>query len=410
MAGSLERRRRERHTRRREEPAMTRFVTHDLALTVTPEERAAQDFVSSLRGYVLNDMAAAMKRRFETRIAPRLAEPPADGQAVHKAMKPDPYFRFYSALRVNAQEMVWDSVRGAVERDREALDARGAALANDRSRASGTLELDPELAMPRNVTALDVHLMPGCYHHGDGLAAGALYENGLSVFSFGLMGANLDDIGSSIALWLRTKHPDFRPERILDLGCSVGHQTLPWARTYPAAEVIGIDVAAPCLRYAHARAQSLGVTAHFKQRDARTTGFDGGSFDLIFSSMFLHELPLKDIHAVFAEAKRLLRPGGLMLHYELPPNGAMPPYDGFYLDWDSFYNAEPWYKTYRDQNPAELCAAAGFAADSYFQAVVPSIGWYGEAAVREASAAEVADDHVGRLADGVRWFAYGAWA
>jgi len=389
---------------------MTRFVTHDLALGVTPEERAAQDFVSSLRGYVLNDMAANMKRRFETRIAPRLPEPPKDGQAVHKAMKPDIYFRFYSALRVNAQEMVWDSVRGAVERDRASLNARAEALGGDRGRAEGTLELDPRLDLPRNVTAIDVHLMPGGYHGGSDLAAGSLYENGLSVFSFGLMGANLDDIGSSIALWLATRHPDFRPARILDLGCTVGHQTLPWARTYPQAEVIGIDVAAPALSYAHARAQSLGVTAHFKQRDARATGFPDASFDLVFSSMFLHELPIKDVRAVFAEAKRLLRPGGLMLHYELPPNKAMSAYDGFYLDWDSFYNAEPWYKTYRDQDPAELCAAAGFAPDGYFQTVVPSIGWYGEAAVRAASGPEIADDHVGRLADGVRWFAYGAWA
>jgi SAM-dependent methyltransferase len=389
---------------------MTRFVTHDLALAVTPDERAAQDFVSSLRGYVLNDMAGRMKQRFETRIAPRLPAVPSDGGAVHKAMKPDSYFRFYSALRVNAQEMVWDSVRGTVERERDTLAARAAALAEDRSRAQGTLELDPSLELPRNVTAIDVHLMPGGYPHGDDLAAGAVYENGLSVFSFGLMGANLDDIGSSIALWLSTRHPAFRPERILDLGCTVGHQTLPWARTYPQADVIGIDVAAPGLRYAHARAQSLGVTAHFKQRDARATGFPDASFDLVFSSMFLHELPLKDVRAVFAEARRLLRPGGLMLHYELPPNRAMMPYDGFYLDWDSFYNAEPWYKTYRDQDPAELCASAGFAPDSYFEAVVPSIGWYGEAAVREAVAGAVDDDHVGRLADGVRWFTYGAWA
>lgn len=389
---------------------MTRFVTHDLALDVTPEERAAQDFVSSLRGYVLNDMAANMKRRFETQIAPRLPQPPSDSQAVHKAIKPDPYFRFYSVLRVNAQEMVWDSVRGAVERERTDLNARAEDLAKDQGRAAGTIELNPELEVPRNVTALDVHLMPGGYHYGSDLASGSLYENGLSVFSFGLMGANLDDIGSSIALWLRTRFPDFRPQRVLDLGCTVGHQTLPWARTYPDAQVIGIDVAAPALRYAHARAQSLGVTAHFKQRDARDTGFEDASFDLIFSSMFLHELPLKDVRAVFAEAKRLLRPGGLMLHYELPPNKAMPAYDGFYLDWDSFYNAEPWYKTYRDQDPAELCATAGFEPDNYFQAVVPSIGWYGEDAVRAASGPDIADDHVGRLADGVRWFTYGAWA
>jgi len=388
---------------------MTRFVHPDLALSPTLDERAGMDFVSTLRSHVLNDMAAHMKTRWSEAIAPKLATPPANGQDVHRAMKPDLFFRFYSATRVNAQEMVWDSVRGTVARERAAFGERLQALTG---KAGGTLELDPALEVPRNVSAIDVHLMPGGYANGGDGAAGAIYENGLGVFSFGLMGENLDDIGSSIALWLSTRFPDFRPQRILDLGCTVGHQTLPWARTYPQSEVIGIDVAAPGLRYAHARAEAQGVKAHFKQRDARATGFEDGSFDLVFSSMFLHELPLKDIRAVFAEAKRLLRPGGLMLHYELPPNGQMEPYDAFYLDWDCFYNAEPYYKGYRDQDPAALSAGAGFAADGFFQAVVPSIGWYGADAVRAEAAAEATgiDGNTGRLADGVRWFTYGAWA
>lgn len=393
---------------------MSRFVTHDLAVHPTRDEWAAQDFVSSLRSHVLNTMAATMKSRFEDRIAPTLAVPPTDSSAVHRAMRPDLYFRFYSALRVNAQEMVWDSVRGTVERERDALAARAAGLGADTARAAGTLTLDPDLVIPPNVDGHDVHLMPGCYHHegpnGD-VAAGAIYENGLSVFSFGLMGENLDDIGRSVARWLRRKHPGFAPKDILDLGCSVGHQTLPWAVAYPNATVTGIDVAAPCLRYAHGRAQAQGVTAHFVQADARATGFPDASFDLVFSSMFLHELPGRDIDAVFAEAKRLLRPCGLMLHYELPPNSATAPYDGFYLDWDSWYNAEPYYKPYRDQEPAALCARAGFAPDRFFDGVVPSLGWYGEAAVDAAlSGATEIGGNTGRLADGVQWFVYGNWA
>ncbi|MGL4541831.1 MAG: class I SAM-dependent methyltransferase, partial [Polymorphobacter sp.] len=239
------------------------------------------------------------------------------------------------------------------------------------------------------------------------VAAGAIYENGLSVFSFGLMGNNLDDIGTSTVGWLKAHHPDFCPARILDLGCSVGHQTLPWARAYPQAAVFGIDVAAPCLRYAHGRAQSQGVTAHFEQRDARATGFADASFDLVFSSMFLHEMPRQDIARVFAEARRLLRPGGLMLHYELPPNNQMTPFDGFYLDWDCWYNNEPFYKAYRDSDPAALCVAAGFEPEKFFQTVVPSIGWYGAEALAEAGAV---GGNTGRLADGVQWFVYGNWA
>ena len=393
---------------------MSRLVTHDLAVRATRDELAGQDFTSSLRGYLLNDMAANMKTRFEGVIAPRLREPPADGRAVHKAMQPDTYFRFYSALRIGAQEMVWASVGDAVARDADLLAERTRALSADRGRAQGTLSLDPALPVPKNVAAIDVHHMPGSYaredHEGD-VAAGAVYENGLGVFSFGLMGQNLDDIGSSIALWLTLAHPEFAPADILDLGCSVGHQTLPWARAYPNASVTGIDVAAPCLRYAHGRAQAQGVTAHFAQADATALPYPDANFDLVFSSMFLHELPLKDIAKVFAEAKRVLRPGGMLLHYELPPNNQLPAYDGFYLDWDCWYNNEPYYKGYRDQDPATLCADAGFAPENFFQTVVPSVGWYGEPAVRAALTGDVqVGENTGRLADGVQWFVYGSRA
>jgi SAM-dependent methyltransferase len=394
--------------------AMTRLVNHALAVRPTRNELAAQDFTSSLRGHLLNTMAAGLKMRFETRIAPGLDTPPADGLAVHKAMRPDIMFRFYTVSRMAAQQMVWASVQDAVSRDADRLRGVAITLAN----VGGSLVLDSGLEVPRNVAGIDVHLMPGSYAAetcADDMAAGAVYENGLSVFSFGLMGDNLDDIGTSSAFWLRHAHPDFQPADILDLGCSVGHQTLPWAHAYPGARVTGVDVAAPCLRYADGRARAQGVAAHFVQADACRLPFPDASFDLVYSSMFLHELPLKDIHAVFAEARRLLRPGGLMLHYELPPNSALSAYDGFYLDWDCWYNAEPFYKAYRDQEPAALCAGAGFAAPGFFHTVVPSLAWYGEAAVAEAIAETVSGPaavggNTGRLADGVQWFVYGNWA
>lgn len=389
---------------------MTRYVNHALAVRPTRNEQAAQDFTSSLRSHVLNHMAAQLKTRFETEVAPKLAQAPQDGRAVHQALRTHAYFRFYSSLRIAAQEMVWSSVDAAVRRDSDRLKAVAAGLPD----VGGSLSLDPALQVPRNVSAIDVHLMPGSYSAEEGeadLAAGAVYENGLSVFSFGLMGKNLDDIGESSAFWLRHAHPDFKPKDILDLGCSVGHQTLPWARAYPQARVTGVDVAAPCLRYAHGRAQAQGVAAHFVQADATLLPFPDASFDLVYSSMFLHELPLKDIAAVFAEARRVLRPGGLMLHYELPPNSQLSAYDGFYLDWDCWYNNEPYYKAYRDQDPAALCTAAGFDAKGFLQTVVPSIAWYGEDAVAEALAGPASiGGNTGRLADGVQWFVYGNWA
>jgi ubiquinone/menaquinone biosynthesis C-methylase UbiE len=195
------------------------------------------------------------------------------------------------------------------------------------------------------------------------------------------------------------------------MGCTIGHNTGSWKDKFPDAEVHGIDVAAPCLRYGHARAQAQNRAIHFHQMNAERLDFPDASFDVVFSSMFLHEVPRRDISRIFAEAYRVLRPGGLMLHMELPPNSQLSPYESFYLDWDSSYNNEPFYKPFRDLVPQELCRRAGFAADKYVQFVVPSVGWYGEEAVRNSARdqAEVDSDKTGRFAEGIRWYCFGAW-
>ena len=390
-------------------------LQHDLRLAKTRDERARQNFVSGLRAYVLNDMANGMRRIYEHETRPTFerehGRPPSDGPEVHAALLDNEYFRFYSSLRVTAQDLVWQSVLPALERERDELTRKSEDF--ERSGASGSLGLDPDLEVPRYVSAIDVHLMPGNYTGTaqDDLASGALYDNGLAVFSFGLMGRNLDDIGQSISRFIRARYPGFAPQRIVDLGCTIGHNTGAWKDTYPEADVHGIDVAAPCLRYGLARARGQNRELHFHQMNAEALQFPDESFDVVFSSMFLHEVPLKGIARVMQEAYRVLRPGGLMLHMELPPNSQLSAYDAFYLDWDSYYNNEPFYKPFRDQRPEELCQLAGFSPDRYVQFVIPSIGWYGEETFAQALQAQAAVDSekTGRLADGVQWYCFGAW-
>ncbi|MGH8137522.1 MAG: class I SAM-dependent methyltransferase [Steroidobacteraceae bacterium] len=388
-------------------------LNHDMKPTLHSDDVARQRFVSGLRMFVLNDLAADMRRAYEARARPAFirnhGQEPADSAQVHAAMRPDMSFKVYSALRVNAQKMVWDSVLPVVERERETLNAKAETA------SQGRVQLDPQLAVPRNVSAIDVHFMPGSYvgKNGDSdVAPGAIYDQGLAVFSMGLMGQNLDDIGLSMSRYVSRKFPRFTPRKILDLGCTIGHNTLPWKQTYPDAEITGIDVTGSCLKYAAARARMQGVDVCFRQMNAAKLDYPDASFDLVFSSMFLHELPRQTLARVFAEIHRVLRSGGLMLHMELPPNSQTGAFEGFYLDWDCYYNVEPYYKAYRDRSPPEVCAQAGFKPQDYFQFVVPSIGGYGAAAVDEAIRAEsgaVDRETTGRLAAGIQWFGYGAW-
>ncbi len=386
-------------------------LSHELKAAHGRDSLARQDFVSSLRGFILNDMAAGMKARFEDEIEPALTRalgrPPRTQDEVHAAMRKDTYFKFYSSVRYNAQEMVWRAVIPGVE---AALPDLSRQIDELSAKGGGGLSLNPDLDIPANVAGLDVHLMPGGYANTETPAAGAVYDNGLAVFSAGFMGRNLDDIGLSMSNYVKHRFPDFHPERILDCGCTVGHNAAAWARTFPDAEVHGVDVSASVLRYAHGRAQSLGLPVHYHQMDATDLAFEDASFDVVFTSMFLHELSLKDIKRFFAEAHRVLRPGGLLINMELPPNRELKPYDQFYLDWDCYYNKEPFYRAFRDQDPEDLIVAGGFGPNDYFQFTVPQFSFTEEAAfIAAVNAPPSFDGDTGRLSASLNWFGFGAW-
>jgi ubiquinone/menaquinone biosynthesis C-methylase UbiE len=386
-------------------------LNHDLKIEMDRDAAARQDFVSQLRGYILNDMAAGMRQSYDQTVRPAFerehGRPPATQDEVHAAMRGNLYFKFYSSVRYNAQEMVWRSVIPSVERALPQLESKIEALSGT---AGGTLTLDPTLTIPGNVADFPVHLMPGGYAPSSSPAAGAVYDNGLAVFSAGFMGRNLDDIGLSMANYVKFRHPDFAPAAILDCGATVGHNAAAWAATFPEAEVHAIDVSAATVTYGHGRAESLGLPVHFKQMNATSLGYADGSFDVVFTSMFLHELSVRDIGKFMAEAYRVLRPGGMLINMELPPNQELEPYDQFYLDWDSYYNMEPFYRTYRDQDPHALLAAAGFAHEDYFQFVVPQYSYMPEDEFASAiRAPQRIDGDTGRLSASLQWFGFGAW-
>ena len=104
--------------------------------------------------------------------------------------------------------------------------------------------------------------MPGSYHteyfKGD-VANAANYDSGLFVTSGGMLGSLTDGGGRAIAKWVKETYPSFHPKKILDIGCGLGHNTLPIAAAFPDAEIIAIDAGTPMLRYGAARANALGI-------------------------------------------------------------------------------------------------------------------------------------------------------
>ena len=376
---------------------------HAALPAATHDELARQNFVQSLKVHLATRVSPGNKTVYEHRAAPRFSRehrrPPKNRHEVRSVMRHEPYYQTWSTLLRTSQEMMWDSVNVSVERQLPALRGQAAAKRD----TLGSLTLNPDLPIPAYHTAVDIHCQPGGYHTElvpDDVAAGATYDRAVYIYAMGRLGALNDEMGQSVVLHLTEQYPDFRPARILDMGCTVGHSTLPYVDAYPDAEVFAIDVGAPVLRYAHARAETLGKRVHFSQQNAEHTDFADASFDLIVSHILLHETSSAAIRAVMRECHRLLKPGGLMLHQEVPQYEGMPPYDAFILDWDTYNNNEPFWGTVHSMDLRKLAESAGFAAGNVIQTMIPS--------AMERAEARTEKFQGGDFGGGGAWFVFGA--
>lgn len=343
----------------------------------THDEHARQEFVRSYKEYLVKHVHGGNRERYEKAVRPAFEQAhqraPQNRFEVRDVMTRDPYYRMFSTLLRTSQEMMWSSCQIPVERE---LDELNEALKRPaRNKLGGTLKLDPKLKTPRYHTAVDIHCQPGGYH-SEFLPAdaspGMVYDRAVHLYAMGQMGPDNDDMGASVVMWLQNQRKGFRPRRILDMGCAVGHSTVPYARAFPRAEIHAIDVAAPMLRYAHARAEDLGAKIHFSQQNAEKTNFKDGYFDLIVSHILLHETSEKAIHNIVRECHRLLAPGGMMIHAETPPYKDMDPFDAFMLDWDTRNNNEPFWARSHEIDLGELSASGGFDAAANFEGLIPS--------------------------------------
>jgi ubiquinone/menaquinone biosynthesis C-methylase UbiE len=377
---------------------------HKVLPATTHDEFARQEFVRSYKQFLVKHVHGGNQVAYEKRVAPRIRK--AKGRAakdrfeVRDEMVKDPYYQMFSALLRTSQEMMWSSCQIPVERQLEQLNA---AVNRKRGRRKGSLTLNPELPVPKYHTAVDIHCQPGGYHSefaADDASAGMVYDRAVHIYAMGQMGPYNNDMGASIALWLQENRPDFQPRRILDLGCAVGHSTIPYCETFPRAEIHAVDVAAPMLRYAHARAEELGKKIHFSQQNAEAMDFEDESFDLIVSHILLHETSAPALKKIIRECHRLLRPGGVMIHAETPPYKDMDAFNAFMLDWDTRNNNEPFWARSHEIDLKQLSRQAGFDPTKEFETLIPS-------AFQIAEARRSHTFQGGDFGGGGFWFIYG---
>jgi ubiquinone/menaquinone biosynthesis C-methylase UbiE len=314
-----------------------------------------QQFTTSLRTWINTDLRAAAEQAATDQLQAAGADGNAlDIESLARVLETHPRVAMRSRCSVSCQQMTWAHLRAELAREEE--QRRAELEAYDR-RGPGSVTLDPALDVP-SYARHEVHLQPGGYV-GDELG-GYLFHYGTNNFYHG----ENDQDQFHLDVTQRLEPPEGRLERIVDLGCGVGQLTVALKERFPQAEVHGVDVGAPMVRYAHRRAVDLGAEVHFRQALAHRTGFDDGSVDLVSAYIMFHEVPVEVGREIVAEAYRILRPGGVFEVFDFPtPFVASSPYHRYAVWIDHVFNKEPWSVEFMQSDFTETLRNAGFAAD-----------------------------------------------
>lgn len=366
---------------------MARNPQHSMLPRPDGEELARQRFVLAFKTHLGRRLRPGNRTIWERAVRPgfeaRHGRAPADRGEIAEAMYAHPGYQTWSSLNRCAQEMMWEAVGESIFREDERLRQEYSRLSSTRP-AGGTVDLDDDFAVPNAIRKINIHLQPGGYARSeddDDVVAGAFYEAGGTLYAMGQSVGTRESKAEVVLRYLAERHPGFQPTRVLDMACSAGSSSVPYALAWPEAEVHAIDVGAGMLRYAHARAEALGARVHFHQRDVGATGFADGSFDLVVSHNAMHEMSQVTQAAMFRESWRLLAPGGVCVHQDVPLRYAeLDEFMRFERGWDLKNNNEPFWEAYATNDPQAMLRAAGFAAEAidvgYFDQIDGSMRWF----------------------------------
>jgi malonyl-CoA O-methyltransferase len=121
-------------------------------------------------------------------------------------------------------------------------------------------------------------------------------------------------------LLVRLEVVRLKPKVILDIGCGTGYDARKLMKRYPRARVLGLDIVEAMANRARRNAgwwRRLVGRGSFVCGDAERLPLAAASVDMVVSNLALQWC---DPHTVFAEARRVLRPGGLLMFTTFGPD------------------------------------------------------------------------------------------
>lgn len=216
-----------------------------------------------------------------------------------------------------------------------------------------TLTLDPNFEPPAYWDGVHFHRTAGGWEGHPQMG----YIHGEIIFKQ-MISAQFDVLVQRKKALSYLPHQNFR--RILEMGCSNGHFTIALAHTMPEAKITGVDLSASMLKHALRTANLQGWDWDLYQRPAENTGFADASFDLVSSYILLHELPKPVIEQVFAEALRVLEPGGTLMMSDVTRYADMDKLAQWKVDRGARHGGEPYWRESASLDLAAVAREAGF--------------------------------------------------
>ena len=141
---------------------------------------------------------------------------------------------------------------------------------------------------------------------------------------------------------------------VVDLGCGTGASTRALTDAFPEADVLAFDTSPPFLTTARllTNGRPFAKAVTFADRNAEATGLEDGAADVVSIQFVMHEAPVQGRAALLAEAKRILRPGGLLMVLDIAQEYSPSP---------AMAAGEPYVWGYMKNIKRDL-TRAGFAA------------------------------------------------
>lgn len=374
---------------------MVHALKHAAQPVPTPDEASRQRFVLAFKKMLSFRIRTGNEAIFAQEVA---ASHPHTWQQMVTALYGNPKFALWASLQRCSQELMWQAVGETVFREESRITEAAARLRAHASAGGSVTTGDVDPNALAAYQSFRVHLQPRGYLRDVGsedITAGALYEAGGNLYSMGRGMGQKDSKGEALIRYLKQRHWLARPTRILDIGCSAGASTVPYALAYPDAEVHGVDLGAAMVRFASARAESLGARVHFHQMDAADLRFPDRHFDLIVSHNLMHEISATTRRAMFAECARLLTPQGICVHQDVAIQTAgRSLFEKVERAYDVEFNDEPYWMEYANGALVDELAAVGFGRDAITEIPLGKIDgpghWYAVLAARVAAQAQVA--------------------